>query len=212
MNAANAAIASLAYGLVAIVSMHFFRADLAPAHHMISEYSTGPYGLVMRSAFLTTGVGCAAFSIGLVRSGPVSIMARISSLLFGIASLGLATSAIFNMDLPGSPATQAGEIHNMSFLVNVVSLLLGITLLSAACGKDVRWRSYQRTALLLTGLIVVAFVLQFLSFRKGAPYGLANRFLLVALSAWIFATAFRLRAVAASRPLPSASPTTPGAS
>jgi hypothetical membrane protein len=166
----------------------------------------------MRSAFLAMGVGCIAFSFGLFRNGPASILARISASLFGIASLGLVTSAIFNMDLPGTPETRAGEIHDMSFLVNVVSLLLAITLFSAACGKDERWRRYQRTSLLLTGLIVLAFVLQFLSFHKGAPFGLANRFLLVALFAWILATAFRLRAIAASRSLPSASPTTPGAS
>jgi len=212
MNTASAAITSFAYGSLAIASMHLFRADLAPAHHMISEYSTGPYGLVMRSAFLAMGIGCMAFSIGLFRSGPAAILARISAFLLGVAALGLVTSAIFNMDLPGAPVTQAGEIHDMSFLVNVVSLLLAILLFSAACGRDERWRSFQRTSLLLAGLIVIAFVLQFLSFRKGAPFGLANRFLLVTLFAWIFATSFRLRAIAASRPLPSASPTSRGAS
>ena len=212
MNTATAAIVSFAYSSLAIASMHLFRSDLAPAHHMISEYATGPYGLVMKSAFLAMGIGSMAISIGLFRIGPASMMARISAFLFGIASVGLVVSAIFDMDLPGTPATQAGEIHDMSFLVNVVSLLLAIMLLSTACGRDERWRSYQRTSLSLAGLIILAFVLQFLSFRKGAPFGLANRFLLVALSAWIFATAFRLRMVAANRPRPCVSPTTPGAS
>jgi hypothetical protein len=38
--------------------------------------------------------------------------------------------------------------------------------------------------------------LQFLTLRKGMPYGLANRFFVCVLFAWMFTTANRLRTLA----------------
>jgi hypothetical protein len=65
-------------------------------------------------------------------------------------------------------------------------------------GGDPPWRSYRRTSLILLSLIAVAFVLQFLTLRKGAPYGLANRFFVCVLFAWFIVTANRLRNLARS--------------
>jgi hypothetical protein len=77
--------------------------------------------------------------------------------------------------------------------VNVASIILAIILLTVSFGSDVRWRSYRRTSLILLSLVALAFVLQFLTLRKGAPYGLANRFFITVLLAWVLVTAYRLR-------------------
>ena len=192
----TAAIGCLAYAALALLLLHLLRPDLAPANHMISEYAVGTFGWVMQSVFVGLSFGCAALLIGLAFNGPTSIAARLGILLLGIASVGLIVSAIYPMDLPGSPATRAGEMHDLSFMVNVGSIALAIVLLTASFGSDLRWRSFRRTSIVLFSLIALAFVLQFLTLHKGAPYGLANRFFIAVVLAWLIATSIRLRNLA----------------
>jgi hypothetical protein len=160
---------------------------------MISDYAVGRYGWVMTTWFLATSCGCLMLLLGLARSGPSSVAAQLGTLLLGIASVGLVISAIFPTDLEGAPSTRTGDIHNMSFLVNVGSILLAIVLLSVSFGSQSRWRPYRRTAIALASLVVLAAVLQFLTLHKGAPYGLTNRLSVTVLLAWLLATSIRLR-------------------
>jgi hypothetical protein len=102
---------------------------------------------------------------------------------------------MFPTDIQGAPSTRSGEIHDVSFLVNIVGIMLSAVLVSFSFGGDLRWRPYQRTALVLALLLVIAFVLQFLTLRRGMPYGYANRLFVSVLFGWLFGTAIRLRAV-----------------
>lgn len=189
-----AAIACLAYAALALLLMHALRPDLAPTNHMISEYAVGTYGWVMQSVFVALSLGCAFLLIGLALDGPTSIAARLGVFLLAVASVGLVVSAIYPMDLPGSSVTRSGELHDLSFMVNVGSLALAIVLLTASF-RDLRWRSYQRTSIVLLFLMALAFVFQFLTLHKGAPYGVANRFFVSVVLAWLIATSIRLRNV-----------------
>jgi hypothetical protein len=163
---------------------------------MISEYAVGTFGWVMQSVFVGLSLGCAVLLIGLALNGPTSISARLGIGLLGVASIGLIVSAIYPMDLPGTQATRAGELHDLSFIINVGSIALAIVLLTASFGSDFRWRSYRRTSVVLLSLIALAFVLQFLTLHKGAPYGFANRFFISVVLAWLIATSIRLHNLA----------------
>lgn len=189
----TAAVGCLAYAALALLLMHVLRPDLAPDSHMISEYAVGTFGWVMQSVFVGLSLGCAALLVGLAFNGPTSITARFGAFLLGVASVGLIVSAIYPMDLPGAPATRAGEMHDLSFMVNVGSIALAIVLITVSLGSDLRWRSFRRTSIVLLSLIALAFVLQFLTLHKGAPYGLANRFFIAVVLAWLIATSIRLR-------------------
>jgi len=190
---ATTAIACFTYSVLALLLLHVLRPDYAPTNHMISDYAVGRYGWVMTTWFLAMSCGCLMLLLGLARSGPSSIAARLGTLLLGIASVGLVISAVFPTDLEGAPSTRTGDIHDMSFLVNVGSILLAIVLLSVSFGSQPRWRPYRRTAMALASLVVLAAVLQLLTLRKGAPYGLTNRLFVTVLLAWLFATSIRLR-------------------
>jgi len=192
---ATTSIVCFTYSVLALLLLHMLRPDYAPAHHMISDYAVGRYGWVMTTFFLAMSGGYLMLLLGLIRSGPDIAAARIGTLLLGVASIGLVVSAIFPTDVR-LPSTRAGEIHDMSFLVNIGSTLLAIVLLSVSFGSQPRWRPYRRTALTLAGLVVLAIILQFLTLHRGAPYGLTNRLAVTVLLAWLLATAIRLRAVA----------------
>jgi hypothetical protein len=101
---------------------------------------------VMTTFFLATSCGCLMLLLGLVRSGPNLVVARIGTLLLGVTSIGLVVSGIFPTDVR-LPSTRSGEIHDMSFLVNVGSILLAIVLLSVSFGSQPRWRPYRRDEL-----------------------------------------------------------------
>ena len=192
---ATAAIVCFSYSVFTLLLVHAFRQDYAWRSHMISDYAVGRYGWVMQTWFVATGCGVLALLLGLIRIGPSSGIARIGTTLLGVACVGLVVSAIFSTDLPGAPPTRSGAVHDIGFLVNVGSLVLATGLLSFSFGGDWRWRSFRFVALLLTSLIVIALVLQFLTLHRGMPYGYTNRVFVAVLFAWFFATSIRLRAV-----------------
>ena len=193
---ATMAIVCFSYAGSALILLHWLRRDYAARSHMISDYGVGPYGWVMSTCFVALGCGVVMLVLGLWRSGPGSRVARIGTVLLGIAAIGLVVSAIFPTDLPGGPRTRAGEIHTVSFLVNIGSIILGTALLSLSFGSDYRWRTYRRTALMLVSLILIAFILQFLTLHRGMPYGYTNRLLVITLGGWFFGTSMRLRTIA----------------
>jgi hypothetical membrane protein len=190
------AISCFVYFALALVVMHLLRPDYAPASHMISDYAVGPYGWVMTTAFLSLSGGCLTLAWGLSRGGPRSMLARGGVALLGLASAGLAVTAAFPTDLPGGPATRAGDIHGVSFLVNVASLIGASVLITMGMGGQPGWREHQWTSATLAALAGLALVLQFLTLRRGAPYGLANRLFATLLVTWLLATAVRLRGLA----------------
>ncbi len=184
---ANGAIACFAYSALALVLLHLLRPDYAPATNFISNYAVGPYGWIMTTWFLFMSCGLLTLAIGLYRNDLRSVAAYLGQILLVVASIGLVVSAIYPTDVPGAPATRSGDIHDVSFLVNVGSIFMGIVLLSWSFGNHSAWRSYRRTAWTLTALILLGFVVQFLTLHQGMPYGLANRFFVVVLFAWLFA-------------------------
>ena len=189
------AISCLVYSALALVLLHLLRSDYAPASHMISDYAVGRYGWVMTTWFIAMSIGCLMLALGLKRRGPNTTLATVGSILLGIAAIGLLVSAAFPTDLDDAPTTQTGNIHTISFLLNVASILIATVLTSLSFGSHPRRRSFRVTSLALTALIVVAFVIQFLTLHRGAPYGLANRLFVALLFLWLFATSIRLRDV-----------------
>jgi hypothetical protein len=191
---ATAAIACFSYAAIALLLLHILRPDYAPATNFISNYAVGRYGWIMTTWFLAMSCGLLTLALGLYLNGLRFATGRLGIFLLVIAAIGLIVSSIYPTDLPGAPATRSGDIHDMSFLVNVASIFIATVLLSASFGSHPGWRTYRSTAWTLTALILVGFAVQFLTLHKGMPYGLANRFFVVVLFAWLFAASFRLRA------------------
>jgi hypothetical protein len=98
----------------------------------------------------------------------------------------------FPTDLETAPSTQTGDIHTASFLVNVASVLLAAIFLGLSYGGNGYWQRRKGAALGFAALLIAAFVAQFLTLHRGAPYGITNRVFVAVL----MSTSFWLRQVA----------------
>jgi len=191
-----AAFVCFSFSLLALAALHLLKRDYEVRSHMISDYAVGPYGWVMSSCFLAMSCGLLMLFLGLFRHGPTSVVARLGVFILLIPIIGLVVSGMFDTDLPGAPSTREGDIHGISFLMNVLAIMIGTVLISLSLGRDARWSAYGKTSLILVAFIFVAFVLQFLTLHKGMPYGYTNRFFVTALFAWFLSTSTQVRNVA----------------
>ena len=190
---ASLAIYFFIYAVLALLALHVLRPDYTIRTHMISDYAVGRSGWVMITWFVAMSGGCLTLVFGLARSGLKSVLFKIGAGLLCVAAIGLLVSALFPTDLEEAPTTRTGNIHTISFLINIVSILFAMIFLTLSFRSHPAWRSYQKTAIFLTLLVVAAFFIQFFTLRRGAPYGLTNRLFVVVLFVWFFMTSIRLR-------------------
>lgn len=193
---AEVAIVCFSYFIVALVLLHLLRPDYTPVDHMISDYAVGRFGWVMTTAFVAASAGCLALGLGMAAVGPRSIAGRCAVLLLWVTAAGLLTTAIFPTDLETAASTTTGDIHTASFLVNVVSVNLCALLFAFSFQQSDAWRSFRWTGLGLALALLAAFIAQFLTLHRDAPYGLTNRLFVAVLMVWFLMTAAHLRRVA----------------
>lgn len=195
----TAAAGLFTYFVLALLLMHALRPDYTIIDHMISDYAVGGSGWIMTTAFLSLAFGCLALAIGLFRDGPKSWLGRIGALLLVVVFAGSIVTAVFPTDLEAAPSTPTGDIHTLSFQVNVVSIFVSTLCLAFSYGGSPSWRHRRTPALLFAGLLALAFVAQFLTLHRGAPYGIANRLFVAVLMAWLISNSLWLARIASER-------------
>jgi len=192
----TAAVGFFLYSVVALLLMHVIRPDYTIVDHMISDYAVGQFGWIMTTAFASVGIGCLTLAIGLFRDGPTSWLGRTDAALLVVAFAGLIVTALYPTDLETAPSTRTGNIHIISFLVNIVSILLSTICLALSYAGSPGWRRHRSPALAFSGLLIVAFVGQYLTLHKGAPYGIFNRLFVAVIMAWLIASSLWLKSSA----------------
>jgi hypothetical protein len=203
MNSSHAAHAEASFARLAVICfsgfalgialMHGLRPDFAPASHMISDYAVGPWGGVMTAAFTSAGVGCLLLAMGMAQGRPASVWGWLMAVLFAIVAAGLFVTAVFPTDLPAAPRTRSGEIHEISFMINVGGVVVAALAAVVLSWRDPRWYAYRRVGIVFAGLLVFALVVQFKTLHRGMPYGLANRFFVTILIGWFISIAFAIQ-------------------
>lgn len=195
----QAAAGFFLYFAIALLVLHAIRPEYTIVDHMISDYAVGRLGWIMTSAFCALSLGCFLLAIGLFRDGPRSWLARVGAALLVVASAGLIVTALFPTDLETAPSTRTGDIHAISFLVNVVCVLASTLCLAVSFRGDSRWGSRFGLALAFATLLVASFLAQFLTLHRGAPYGITNRLFVLVLLAWLLSNCFWLAKASGQR-------------
>jgi hypothetical protein len=179
-----------------LLLLHLVRVDLEPSWHMISEYSVGAGGWLMRLAFFA--LAGSFFSLALALSPHAKGVLGVTGRLFlALAGLGLTMGGLFNTDPPGTPRDQlsgTGMLHGFAFMLGVPGVLLGVTLVTGALWRSQAWRP-QRVALLTSAGLVWLTMLVFglamgsamASQATGPDFavGWQNRALVLAWALWV---------------------------
>src|SRR5689334_19961724 len=116
---AASALACFGFASLGLILLHALRSDYQISSHMISDYAVGEFGWVMVAVFVAWSAGIALLLSALLLAEPSSLSRKLGALLLGITSVGLLVSAAYRTDLPGLPDTHEGNVHTISFLVNV---------------------------------------------------------------------------------------------
>ncbi len=191
------AIAAITYFAVIIVILHFLRPDLDPISRTTSEYAVGSYGFLMTSAFFSMSLASWVLIVGLYQGVSQPARSRVGLGLLGLWGVGALIAMLFPIDLEGSPQTVAGTIHRINGPLIFLCVTVGTILLSRRFKQDENWRLIYRPALLLSLVMLAAFILTFLSFAAQLGFtGLMQRIHLAALVTWMLLTAARLRSIA----------------
>jgi hypothetical protein len=158
----------------------------APTFDWPSGLALGDYGWIMTGTFIISGLMMLIFASGLRLSLPRSRMTSYASFALSLAGLTLAGLA-FTTDptIRSTPATWHGRLHDLSFVLLGLTLMLAMTLFGFSFRRDVRWQGLFPYTWITVALALPAFWL------KGAAfYGF-----MLAILVWSVAIALRLRTI-----------------
>src|SRR5215831_7775404 len=116
---------TLAVALVAL--LHQLEPDFDPSWRMLSEYSLGRYGVLMRAAFLAGGTGVIAVAVALSRS------AWPASLVLVLVALGPLGAAFVDTDPITTPRTAMSRRSNVHAALGSL-FILGFPLAATIAG------------------------------------------------------------------------------
>lgn len=148
-----------------------------------SGLSLGPYGWIMISAFIISGILLAGFALGLYWQLTTETGACRAPLLLFAASvammlLGFRTDPTYRT----TPHTIHGLIHDSAFVLLGLTLLPALFLLARCFQRDLAWRPYADYTLITVYMIAPAFALK----------GIAFYLFLVGILTWFEIIAIRL--------------------
>jgi len=137
----------------------------APTFDWPSGLSLGPYGLWMTLTFILSGVLMAAFALALrtaLDTGTASRIGTLSLFLSGCALAGLAFTT--DPTLRSTPPTWHGYLHDLSFVLLGVFMLLAMIGLGRAFQNDSRWRGFGLYTFGTAALAIPSFALKGITF------------------------------------------------
>ncbi len=178
-----AAIAGLAWFVVAAGAMHGIRDDLDPFASQMSLYLIGDAGLLLQSAYAALGLAMCGLALFLYRSSPGDSRSPTPLTLFVLAAVSLTVTAFAWMDAPGTGRTLEGLVHHVSAYAAFLFTTAGITLQSLCFRRDPAWRG-RAGGLLLWAIACVAAVVVLASCRE-LPRGLSQKAVIAMILGWL---------------------------
>jgi hypothetical protein len=188
-------IVGVAVYLLNLAALHFLRPDVNPMLDPVSTYAVGPYGFLFIAANIGSGSAALALTFGLYRGIAPRGRSYVGLFLLGLYGVSELMAAIFPIDV-GGEATMVGTIHNIVGNISFFGFPIAVILLSLGMGKDERWRSFRRTALAVSVLVVLTVILTMVGFNIGIGFGLTQRLANVTALAWMLLVALHLRSLA----------------
>jgi hypothetical protein len=189
------AIVGIVDFLLNVAALHFVRPDVNPVLEPMSNYAVGPYGFLLTAADIGLGLAALTLTFGLYLSIAPPGRSYVGLFLLGLYGVSVLLAGIFPIDV-GGEATTFGIIHNIVGNISFFGFPIAVILLSMGMGKDEQWRSFRRTALAISVLVVLTAILTIVGSNLGIGFGVTQRIFNVAALVWMLAGVLHLRSVA----------------
>jgi Protein of unknown function (DUF998) len=183
-----------------LVAMHILRPDLDPSWRFISEYELGPFGWLMRVAFIALATSCASLCIAIF---PYSRTVRgwLGMLLLMVSCGGMALAGIYVPD-------KENKLHEIGAMLDNVPF--AAILLNWSLNRHPAWSSASAllawtAGLPLLGLVIfIGSLALMLPTNGGQPgptvlAGWPNRFFLLAHIVWLVPIAWHSLTISTAR-------------
>lgn len=145
------AIGSAVAALLALASLHFLSADIAPSWHMISEYAYGSYGWILSLFFFLWAISYWASGVALMPYAK-SWITRICVFLLLVSGFGALMGGLFDV---------RHSLHGMAFALGVPFLPFVAPIVMWRLHK--KYKAGNTYSLLLTHAVWVSFILMAVS-------------------------------------------------
>ncbi len=180
---------SISVGLVVV--LHYVEPEFDPSWRMLSEYSLGKAGLLMRLAFIAGSAGVVACALSLA---PVTLAGSIALVVVALGPLGAAFVDTDPITTPRPEVSARSKVHSALGSVYILGFPIAATIAGVTSGNAVlAWTC----ALPWLGLVWFMAA----TLRRPAPNGVGgpdikigwpNRFSMLLYFAWIAIVAFSL--------------------
>ncbi|GAA1822629.1 hypothetical protein GCM10009750_01300 [Agromyces salentinus] len=170
-------------GLIAL--LHVLKPEYDPSWRMISEYSLGRYGWVMRVAFVTMAICLAATGVAL---WPFGGAWTISLAAVAIGALGAAFIDADPIMTPRAQATSVGKAHTMLGAVLLAGFPPAALLAGVGVATALGWTLAIASVVPFAGLVWFLIAVAPAHGQGGSPQiriGWPDRFCLLAYLAWV---------------------------
>jgi hypothetical protein len=195
------AAAAAFLGLLAV--LHLLKPELDPSWRMASEYAIGDYGWVMRTAFFSMALSCAALFTA-VRSQIDTTGGRIGLGLLPVVAAALVMGGAFVVDpvtTKPEDMTTHGTLHGVAGAILMLGLPAAGLLISRSLSRGPAWRaalpSIHWTAhfMWISGVAILIYLVAFTSSGAvpgpGSWNGWLNRLGVLSYCAWLMTVSWR---------------------
>jgi len=170
-------------GLIAL--LHVLEPEYDPSWRMISEYSVGRYGWVMRVAFVTMAISPAAICVAL---WPFGGAWTIGLAAVAVGALGAAFIDADPIMTPRAQATPVGRAHTLLGIVLLAGFPLAALLAGVGVATALGWLLAIASVVPWAGLVWFLIAAAPAHGQGGSPeirIGWPDRFCLLAYLAWV---------------------------
>ncbi len=172
-----------------LVGLHVLRPELDPISKSVSHYAIGPYGHLLTVALFAVGVGALVLSYLLYRA--VSPPSALGSLLLAISGAGMFIVAGVPTDITENSMPVSEYIHNVSFIASYFALTGSMFAFTRRFRRDARWQGLYGVSTWLSLLALLELGV-FLGANLTAWVGIAQRFAILTVNAWLLLVSVRL--------------------
>lgn len=200
MNASASSAAARAPGAVGLAGVAAFavvcgvvqvlRTDLSWSGAPLSYYLTGPCGDGVIAAYLALSVALAAIGFGFRRTLRGAARSAAPLLLFVVAALALAVTALSEKAKAGDVSGAWGLVHLLAAQTTFLCVTVAMLLQSWRLRGDAFWRKHSAFALALAALAFAALWIHVLV--RELPRGASQKAVIVLILAWLAWASFRL--------------------